>query len=193
MADLNKPGAQGGLGRRLLMELADRAFLGNRGYNFRYGTWDPAGTRQGAIGAGIGAVVPGGGTLYHLLTDGFRNFRMDNTRNWSGPTNFAKPTFGQPSSGPSTITQTPLDPAAPIPFRLPERSGPLRWDGSQVVQPNMVTAARPNLAIPNMGGARGMRSWGGQGITGEAATAMMEGIHMAPQSIYTGVRGQGLL
>ena len=172
------------------MELADRAFLGNRGFNFRYGSWDSGGTRQGAIGAGIGAVVPGGGTLYHLLTDGFRNFRMDNTRNWSGPSSLGKP--GSPSLGPDGLTQVAVDPAAPIPFRLPRTTGPLRWNGTQAVQPNAAAARPANLGIPNMGGARGMRSWGGQGIGGEAAQAFMEGIHMGPQSIYTGAGGRRL-
>lgn len=76
-----------------------------------------------------------------------------------------------------------------LPFNLTAtQSGPIR----NTITPTGSTpySALVGLAAQN-GGARGARSWGGQGLTGEAAQSFLEGLRYGPgsESIYTGRGG----
>jgi hypothetical protein len=54
-------------------EFIDRAFLGNRGYDYQTGQWNRQGVTEGLIG-GIGnAIVPGAGTLGRFIYDRAHN------------------------------------------------------------------------------------------------------------------------
>lgn len=91
MADLNKQGPQGSGFGRFMRELVDRLGTSNRGFNYRYGTWDPKGVRQGLIQTGAGMLVPGGGTLAGIGMGLYDHFRMNNSRRNAPSPNLSKP------------------------------------------------------------------------------------------------------
>jgi hypothetical protein len=72
-------------------EFIDRAFLGNRGYDYKTGQWNRQGVTEGLIG-GIGnAIVPGAGTLGRFIYD--RTRQPTQTLNTGGGYNYT-PDFG---------------------------------------------------------------------------------------------------
>lgn len=99
MAELNKPAPQGSRWGRIWREGVDRAFLGNRGFNYRHGTWDPKGVRQGLIQTGAGLVVPGGSTLAGLALNMYNRAGMNNTRRSVPNPGLNKPTSGFATPG----------------------------------------------------------------------------------------------
>jgi hypothetical protein len=50
-------------------EFIDRAFLGNRGYDYRTGTWNRQGVTSGLIGSIGNTIAPGAGTLARFIYD----------------------------------------------------------------------------------------------------------------------------
>lgn len=99
----------------------------------------------------------------------------------SGPVGF-DPNTTTPASTPSGTNQAPQ-----LPFTLTAtQSGPVR---NNFFGPTPLSGLTGVAA--QMGGARGARSWGGRGITGEAAQSFLEGLRYGPNSdaIYTGSGG----
>lgn len=198
MATLNKPRPQGGRGTRFINELLDRLGTGNRGYNYRYGTWDPNGARVGAIQSGIGALIPGGGALAGAAYDAYNNFRLDNTRGRAPTGDLGKPQgFGVAPAMPIGFTPT-WAPNAPVGYGAPDPNAPSRF-GTISSAPEQLSNPYTNwrspvggaIASSQMGGARGQYSQGG--YTGEAARALLQAMQQGPQSFDVGYRGDYLL
>lgn len=156
----------------------------------------------GTVGSVVGnALIPGSGPVIRSMThgattgEGLFGFLAPNAQFVGSPITAMPfvPSFsgGYAPIGPAGLTPVTPDPVAPNQFRVTaRRGGPLRFESGQTAPTPTAPLSPMGGGIPNMGGARGMRSWGGAGITGDAARAFMEGIHHAPSTIYTGYGGQ---
>lgn len=180
---------------RVLMEGVDRAFLGNRGFNYNTGLWDRRGAIQGGIQSGLGRINPILGVGARLWFNHQNNQRNPSqatltpaqnigfTPNWglSGPQGFQGQVQPGPQADPASLFGSPQSQPPP------NLSNPYtNWQGNRQQNPVMGMGGLTGQAA-SMGGARGAHSQGG--FTGEAARALLQSMQRGPQYIYTGGGG----
>lgn len=163
---------------RVWREGVDRAFLGNRGYNYQTGQWDRRGVRQGLVQTGLGQINPLlglGARLYFnranaRLGDGgpVTLAGLARQANFNRPANPTVPGYNSVPAGqqPMPIQQVQLTPQGNFQTTNPGIT-------TQGMNLNAFSAARP------MAGFSGSYTpFGASRIEGEAAQDMMRGMQM---------------
>lgn len=174
MADQQQPSTWG----RVWREGVDRAFLGNRGYDYRSGQWDRRGVRQGLIQTGLGQVNPLlglGARLYFNRA----NARLGN----GGPVTLAslasQPNFGRPQSPTVSGYQSVQPSQQPMPIQQVQLTPQANF---QTTNPGITTQGMNlnafSAARPVTGFSGGYTPFGASRIEGEAAQDMMRGMQM---------------
>ena len=202
MADVTKNPIQpqgSGFGR-FMREFVDRAFLSNRGYDYRTGQWDRRGVRQGLIQTGAGLLMPGAGTLTGVGMSLYDRYRMNNNRRNVPSPNLSKPggamfnPGGRPVTGGTSLagltgfgagayggaTAAPQSGGMPISLVQLTPQGNM-----QTTNPGITTQGMNLSAFSGRGGPIGFSGGytpsGASRIEGEAAQDMWAGMQ---QGIY---------
>jgi hypothetical protein len=197
MAELNKPAPQGSGFGRFIREVADRLGTSNRGYNYRYGIWDPKGVRQGLLQTGAGLIAPGGSTLAGLAINMYNRAGMNNTRR-----NVPSPGLGKPTSGMFTPNRAPAAGtlgggytsfggglASMASGGLPQGQQPMPIQQVQLTPQGNFQTTNPGITtqgmnlnafsgVPMSGFSGSYTPFGAGRIEGEAAQDMMRGMQM---------------